>query len=686
MPPLRRLRSFAAAVAFLLLAAAAVSPFARQAAAGTQDPPVFRGETTFVSVDVYPRVDGAVVDGLTADDFQVLEDGVPQVVQRFEFVRIEPLPVDSDRRDPGSQADGDRQAADPRSRVFVVYLDTLHTTVAGGAHARQPVVDFLERTIGRQDLFGVMTPETPVARVVFGRRTESIDGELQRHWTWGRADRVEALVTPQTPYESRLLECADMVDVKRLEKLPYPGDTGEKFRAFARLLVSLHREERFIDGLNALMDRLGNLRDERKNVLFISEGWVPQPPRDELRELLFGSGNVGQREGSVPSIWGRPGGSLGLAQTNPYAGVDVAWCDTELRRLVLIDFELQFRSLLAAAGQSNVTFYPVDVGGLRTTPGRPTETLREMAENTDGFAVVATNDLSGQVRRIERDLSAYYLLGYYSTNQSANGRFRRIDVRVNRPGVRVSARRGYLAPTPAMAAAAAARRAPATPTDVETAVGRLSTIRDGADLTVAATPAPDGLRVAIGLSAATMAREAWRSGGRVEVTATGGGSAVSHVADLAAGERHTTMLLESPGPGPWRVSVRVLAGDERLTQDVEVTAAAARWVGEALAARGAPSPRAPLQPLVDGRVSRLERLRVEWPLVGEAERYVIRLLDRTGKPLGGPLPFTNLQPGRAALALDLPMASLSEGDYVIELVATGGGATERRLLAFRVVR
>ena len=82
--------------------------------------PVFRGGVDFVSVDVFPRRDGAFIEGLRAEDFQILEDGVPQRIESFELVRVEPNPVDSERRDPTNQADGDEQAADPRNRVFVI--------------------------------------------------------------------------------------------------------------------------------------------------------------------------------------------------------------------------------------------------------------------------------------------------------------------------------------------------------------------------------------------------------------------------------------------------------------------------------------------------------------------------------------------------------------------------------------
>ena len=634
----------------------------------SQQPPVFRGGVNFVSVDAYPRRDGTFVDGLRKEDFEVLEDGTPQAIESFELVRIEPNPLDSERRDPMSQADGDRQAADPKNRVFVVYLDLAHTTIAGGHYAQRPVIEFLSRTIGARDLFGVMTVDVPVSQLVFGRRTETIEDELFRHWTWGQADRA---IMTRNSTEERLQLCADQ----------YHARTG---RAIGDLLIRLYRDEQLMVSLDNLMARLGGLRDERKNVLFVSEGWVPQGPREELT-------NVSVSEGRPPAIGVGPGGKMGIGGTMGEVNGDMTWCDTQIGHLGGIDFEQRFRLLLTSAAQANVAFYPLDVGGLRTVAplGGPVDTLRTLAENTDGFAVVGTNDLVGSVRRIENDLSAFYLLGYYSTNSVANGRFRRIEVKVKQPGVRVSARRGYLAATAAMVAAANASRTNTGPSEVDTAIGRLASARPGAELFASGTATATGLEIAIEIASNVVTRDAWRAGAAVEVVATPtGGSGVTASGKIAAGARSAvvTVPMSAPMSGPWDVAVRVMGDGEQLEQRFDIATAAARWVGVPVGWRGAASPRAPLRPLVDARISRVERLRVEWPIFGAADGHVARLLDRTGKPLGQPLPFATVPPERGILAVDLPMSSLPEGDYVIELVATQGAETERRLLAFRVTR
>src|SRR4029077_8172392 len=73
------------------------------------------------------------------------------------------------------------------------------------------------------------------------------------------------------------------------------------------------------------------------------------------------------------------------------------------------------------------------------------DTLRTLAENTDGRAIVNRNDIATGMKQITRDSSAYYLIGYNSLQAPTDGKFHEIKVKVKRPGVQVRARRGYWA-------------------------------------------------------------------------------------------------------------------------------------------------------------------------------------------------------------------------------------------------
>jgi VWFA-related protein len=649
------------------------------AAQAPQRPPVFRNGVAFVSVDAFPRRDGKVVEGLTKQDFEILEDGKPQAVETFEFVHIDPNPVDSDRRDPNSVADAERQAADPHNRLFVVFLDLAHTTVVGSHDARQPIVNFLTRTIGANDLFAMMTAETPVSQIAFGRRTESIEAQLSQMWTWGQADRA---VMARTPYEQRLETCGVLMG---------SPDLGD-------LLVQISRNDMLQSSLENLMARLRDLRDERKNVLFISEGWVPQRPMTALTSV---------NNGDLPGIGiGTPGTNRVGPDSRSTTSDERAWCEREVGRLSSIDFERRFRDLLTTANRANVSFYPIDVGGLRgPAEGRADvgsaneavarnaaahdslDTLRVLADNTDGYAVVNTNDLNAGVRRVSDDLSSYYLLGYYSTNPARDGKFRRIEVKLKAKDVSVSARRGYYAPTPESASAAAAAAVPAA---IDSEIARLGRLRRDAEVFAYAAPTSSGADVAVEIAANVAGQERWRAGATVDVTLTAAdGTTATATGRIEPGARSTlvSVPIDLRHPGPWTAAVRAGGDGERAQDQTQMEVVSGTLIGAPMAWRATPSPRSPLRPLADFQLMRADRLHVEWPILQDAATRTARLLDRRGQPLGQPLPVSAAPDGRHAAAVDLPIASLPEGDFVLELTATpGAGEPERRALAFRVVR
>ncbi len=74
------------------------------------------------------------------------------------------------------------------------------------------------------------------------------------------------------------------------------------------------------------------------------------------------------------------------------------------------------------------------------------DSLRTLADETNGFAAVSSNDFASAFERIVSDNSAYYVLAYYPPSNRRDGKFHRIEVRTSRPDLKVRARRGYAAP------------------------------------------------------------------------------------------------------------------------------------------------------------------------------------------------------------------------------------------------
>jgi VWFA-related protein len=138
-----------------------------------------------------------------------------------------------------------------------------------------------------------------------------------------------------------------------------------------------------------------------------------------------------------------------------------------------VDNQSALRTATAAAVRANVSIYPVDVRGLSAFPpggqaqsaslhgqsaysgasvlndlngnASSQETLYTLAEDTGGKAFMDTNDLSGVFTQVQKDTSAYYVLGFTSTNHLKDGHFRHLKVQINRPDIKLEYRPGYYA-------------------------------------------------------------------------------------------------------------------------------------------------------------------------------------------------------------------------------------------------
>ena len=129
------------------------------------------------------------------------------------------------------------------------------------------------------------------------------------------------------------------------------------------------------------------------------------------------------------------------------------------------------------------------------------------------------------------------------------------------------------------------------------------------------------------------------------------------------------------------------AAGESLEDTVELKRAAAPMVGEAILYRGRPAATSPLRPVADLQYRRIERVHVEWAIAGELDQRSARLLGRNGQPLAIPVTVTERETdGRKVVAVDLNLAPLSFGEYVIELTAGRGAETVVKLVAFRVIQ
>ncbi|MCA1584398.1 MAG: hypothetical protein LC791_06380 [Acidobacteria bacterium] len=615
----------------LRLLIALVLLLATTVAAQDRRPPRFRGGANLVRVDAYVTADGAALTDLRSEDFEVLEDDVPQRVETFELIAPRGPVPQAVRQEPNTARESLEMATDPSSRVFVLFMDIWHVQVDGSYRAKNPITTLLDRVIGQDDLVGVMTPEMSARNLTLARRTTTIEGMLKDNWFWG--ERGQA-VSPD-PREQQIELC-------------YPDGKPET-TGLAKAMIERRRERKTLDALDDLIDHLEGVRDERKFVLLLSEGWVLHT-RDETLARP-----IAQAPGAVRTIPGGP-------------------------QPVRVDPEQ---------------------GRLRIDP------TRDQAYD-DGFWVLNTNQIDRALERLVVDTSSYYLLGYYSTNPKLDGRFRRITVRVKRPGSDVRARPGYLAPTESELASARVNalmdgappgHSTAPPTDtVSRVLTGLGAVRGNVPLRATATGGPGYIWFTGEVDAATLKKPEWQEGGQAHITIEHERGDVNPlVADvtLEPGQRMFSLVRPEGGVlAPGRYVVRVQLTSKRVTVPLQTTVDAVVPNEDALIARSAvalrrgPTTGLLYQRTADARFRRTERVRLEIPKFSSEAKLEARLLNRDGQvlPLTIGLSERADEPmQRRFIVADLTLAPLAQGEYVMEVVAAGAGRKESINYGFSIV-
>jgi VWFA-related protein len=685
-----------ALVLVALIVATGTASRAAQDARDQQEQPRFRSGANLVRIDAYVSQNGEPVGDLTLDDFEVLEDGVRQRLESFQVIRPRGPAPEATRIEPNTVAESRAIAASADARVFVLFLDVWHVHLEGSYRAQGPVTNLLEGVIGRDDLIGVMHPEMSAANLTLARRTTTIDGIMHDNWFWGERQRM----VTSDPRELEIQMC-------------YPDTPKSKTEGIAQEMIDRRRERKTLDAIADLIIHLEGIREERKFVVLLSEGW--RLPRRDQRLARTIDDYVPRTD---PISIG-PDGRLTTAARMGQQSYDA--CERERQQLANEDMELDFRLLLQRANRANVSFYTVDPRGLSVfdedlSLRRAThitadhamltarqDSLRELAVATDGLAVVNTSDVSGAMRRMLADVSMYYLLGYYSTNTKLDGKFRKLSVRVKRPGVDVRARPGYLAPTEAELAAATATTASAARTSdmapvLRRAVESLTTLRGTAPVRVQTSATTGHVWIATELDASTAKNPEWQQGGRGRIVIErekGGGAPIEREIKIEPGQR-SVQIVESAAPsfaaGRYlvRLSLTPAGGSLPLqtTTDVVVPEAGMLLSPAGIVLRRGPATGLQYLVTADGRFQRTERLRFEVPVSVPGATLAARILNRNTQALSVPVTVTERSDDGLQIRLvqaEVMLAPLAQGEYVLEVTAEKDGKKETAAFAFRVV-
>ena len=423
-----------------------------------QAPMTFKVEVNYIEIDATVMdAQGNPVTDLTREDFQLTEDDKPQTVTVFSHValpveRADPplsraAAVDPDVRSNKREFDG---------RVFVLMLDDLHTSF----HAHRPPAR-------RRD--GIHPAPHGRERRGGGPLFELGDGPRAGVHQQPGAAAPRGQPVPRTETAVGAVGLAEMDAILERSGQPPTGrDPNEMERAY--------KDRQLFARLRSVADYLSGVHGRRKSIVLFSEGIDT--------DITQGKANSNVRTDST-------------------------------QRTFAADILNELQTTIGAAGRANVSIYAVDPRGLvalesfeaalgaqrlDTMTGIFEETrwsqdsLRLLAAGTGGIAAVDRNDFTETFGRIIRDNSNYYVLGYYSTNGKRDGRFRKVDVKVRRPGVTVRARTGYIAPKGEPAKKNSA--APEASAELQQALNSPIPVR-GLSLTASAVPFRSGAKASV---------------------------------------------------------------------------------------------------------------------------------------------------------------------------------------------
>jgi VWFA-related protein len=672
------------AIAFIGACVAAVcvtTLIAQDSRPAAPQEPTFRTGTQSVRVDLYATVNGVPLTDLRREEIRLLEDGAPQTIQAFERITFT-APSAILPAEPKTLEDSRRLAIDPHTRLFVLFLPTADAGFDLGptGEARRLLVEPLNPLLGEDDLIAVMTPYTRIVDLTFHRRVPLND--------------------------SRFLSNDDIADPKhRLWDACYPpmapGSPNAEMKA-------RHSELRTFEALDALVDHLGGLREERKQVLIVTDGFrlFTENPglaaKGQRAPLGFPVGRGPEAIGTFPK----------LGQADAFSTEHLRECEQDLGALASINHSNRLQELAQHASRNNVSFTPVSLARMQTGRGvtgtagsRMFEnatslalqsSLRGLAEGTGGTAIVNTNDISGNLRNMLAATSAFYLLGYTPTNAALDGRFRRIEVRIDRPGVRVHARPGYVAAkAPPDVSRVPSREAAKPPGAIASAVAAIAGWTDNEALHIRTATwvraDADGKRASatwvvgeLGTTQRAARRPTSPLSAQLVIQPPGSGPLISkrlelsvgasfdfELAELSPGDHSALLTVTGDDSGTLRETVRIAVPEEATTLGEPILLRRSAETGLLLVRTANPSFR------------RNERLQVDLPTTGTLP-VTATLRDSKGTALSVPVTLTERPDSSGSwrwISAAVPLAPFAPAVYAIEL--TQGAMS--RAVAFRVI-
>jgi VWFA-related protein len=392
------------------------------AAAGApqQPPQTFRSGTQVVQVDVRVLKNGRFVTDLGAGDFTIKEDGVAQKVESVVLIGAPSAPAPSAPPAPPAPPASSAPSAPPAVWVFV--FDTDHLSPGGLNRSRDAIVKFIGDRFHEGDIGGVLADGKMANNRLTSSREElkaaaagvKVPGDMRSRQLerreWPRLqddDEVWRIATGDRESLQNAVVRACSEDPDQCKRVSPDVQILEKARTLnSQAQVASLKTLKAAEALSSGLARIPGA----KTVVFLSEGFFLTDKQAELRQ------------------------AVGMAAR---AGAHF--------------YTIDARGLNRGAAGSDIIDQPVVNSPLVTTRfDTQANGMNSLAVDTGGFAIRNENNFARALDEIQRDAGTYYVVSYTPSNAVFDGKYRTIDVVVDRPGVKVRARRGYLATAPAL--------------------------------------------------------------------------------------------------------------------------------------------------------------------------------------------------------------------------------------------
>jgi VWFA-related protein len=397
----------------------------------SQEKPTFTVQIDLVTNDVVVRDEkGNFVSDLNKDEFEIYEDGIRQDITSMTVVTggrvFNKLAAPPPPPPEGIILPTKRVVNDISGRIFVFFVDDLHLEFGNTPRIRALFQRISKELVHDGDMFGIVSS---------GPSSLSIDMTYDR-------TRLDEAIKKITGDE---LKPTDIIN----------GPSGAQGPSEVR-----YRAHVAFTTVDQLLKNLESVHNRRKALVYVSDGYDfipfqnarlgnmdPNSPFAQNESTRMANQNATDGSGSST---GRPDPNNPQTQGEEFADADLA---------------RELADLTRSANRANTTIYTIDPRGLvgmgdigeQVDPRqwsdfirKSQDSLRVLAEETGGLAVVNQNDFGKALKRIDAETSDYYVLGYYSKNPDQMKRRRQVEVKVTRAAMSVWARKEYvLKPPPA---------------------------------------------------------------------------------------------------------------------------------------------------------------------------------------------------------------------------------------------